>query len=199
MRIDESREMDGASRRTFRKLNNMFTTGTTAPPSTLVRPVGAEYLDTANNRLWIFDGTVWRFVRSIDGVKRAGVVLSASGVSIGAGVSTTLTWTTETSDVDGWIAVSSTTLTVPTGWGGCYDVTCRTTGSISSSSDVEITAVYNGTVVANSAGPFANAIRSLGFTTAGLAAGDTLTFVVFNGSGVAITFTSVLVINWLYP
>lgn len=160
--------------------------------------VGQVYYDTTNHRLWRSNGLRWVFDRAYDATKRAGVVLTAAGQLIGAGASVTINWTAETSDVDGWITAPGTTLVVPAGWGGCYTLTCRTAGSISSSSDVEITTSINGTALFNSAGPLANALRSHSHLAHGLAPADTMSFVIFNGSAVGITFTSVLVLDWLY-
>jgi hypothetical protein len=112
------------------------------PPTALV--LGEEYLDTTNNRLWMWNGTAWKFVRSIDGVKRAGVLLSAAAQAIATGVSTTAMWTTENSDVDGWITAPNGVLTVPAGWDGAYSFTYRVIGSTSATGPVELKVVVNG-------------------------------------------------------
>ena len=159
---------------------------------------GDYYYDTTNKRLWRSNGTQWVFERAYDATKRPGVVLIGAGQVVGAGASVTVSWSAETSDVDGWISAPNTTLTVPAGWAGCYGFTHRCAGNISSSSSIELTAFVNGGSTCNSSGPFANAQRSnTGFYT-GLVAGDTLTFVIFNGSGISITMSNVLVIDWLY-
>jgi len=174
------------------------TRGTSATPPAAVA-VGEEYLDTTNNRLWMWNGTAWKFVRSIDGLKRAGVLLSAAGQAIGAAGSVAAIWTTENSDVDGWIAAPGNLLTVPAGWGGVYDFTYRVVGSTSSSAQVELSLIINGTQSGfNSGGSFANAARALSGVLHGLVPGDTLSFVCFNSSGISITFTSYLAIDWLY-
>lgn len=169
-----------------------------AGPPTGIPVNGRTYYDLTNSRLWRGNGNSWVFERAYDATKRPGVVLQGAGQLIGAGASVTVIWTTETSDVDGWITVPGTTLTVPPGWDGSYVVTHRTFGSVSSVSNVECSMLVNGSLVLNSAGPFANAYRSNTGTFTGLSAGDTLSCVVFNGSAGGITFSNVLVLNWLY-
>lgn len=57
IQIDESREMDSASRRTFRKLTQRTGFGAGAPSGT--GKDGWQYYDTTNHRLYQSDGTGW--------------------------------------------------------------------------------------------------------------------------------------------
>ena len=167
------------------------------PPSGSA-PTSQYYYDTTNKRLWFYNGVAWIFERAYDATKRPGVVLSSASQAVGAGLTVTNSWTTENSDVDGWIVAPSATLTVPTGWDGCYAATYRTAWSSSSSSDIESIVTLNGTAILNAGGPLAFGIRSATGQLRGLVAGDTIDCRSYNGAAISLNMNGVLVLDWLY-
>lgn len=64
-----------------------------------------------------------RHSREADTMTRAGVTLSASSFSVPNGGVTTISWTTETVDTNGYITAPSTTITIPANYGGVYSIT----------------------------------------------------------------------------
>lgn len=66
-----------------------------------------------------------RHGRETDTTTRKGVTLEAASFSVPNGGVTTISWTTETVDAGGYIAVASSTITIPAGLGGVYALSVR--------------------------------------------------------------------------
>ncbi len=66
-----------------------------------------------------------RHGREADSTTRVGCTLEASVFAVPSGATTTISWTTETADTDGFIAVPNATITIPSGKGGLYSFTVR--------------------------------------------------------------------------
>lgn len=83
-----------------------------------------------------------RHSREADTTTRVGVTLAAASFSVPNGGTTTISWTTETVDTSAFIAVPSSTITVPTGLGGIYAITVSGTwaGSFTETRNLFITA-----------------------------------------------------------
>lgn len=108
----------------------------------------------------------------------------AANQSTGAGW-VSISWDTEDADPDGYITVTSTTLTVPTGKGGLHTIDANSVTSAGTASGQYLRVVRNGTdVFMGTDGQQAN--RSLS-TLVRLAQGDTLTIDYYSASGVTLT------------
>jgi hypothetical protein len=87
------------------------------------------------NWLTYYDGSAW-VIRT----GRIGVSLTAATASINSASLTSITFTTENLDTDGFISVSSSTITIPTGLGGIYAISARCGLTSACSGAVEIVA-----------------------------------------------------------
>lgn len=97
-----------------------------ATSSTLPSPPheGQVIYETNTDRLMLYDGTSWVRLAPGTAAGRTGVRLRrAANQSISSGSPTAISWDTEEFDSDGFIAVTSTTATVPTGLSGVYAIT----------------------------------------------------------------------------
>jgi hypothetical protein len=90
-------------------------------------------------------------VRASDILVRTGCRLRrAASQSINSGSSTAISWDTEDEDTDGYIAVTGTTVTIPTGLGGLYAITAHVNGVISEGGgtrsfiDIDMTSTLTG-------------------------------------------------------
>jgi hypothetical protein len=69
-------------------------------------------------------------IRASDILVRRGVRVRRAAVqSIASGSPTAISWDTEDEDLGGFITVTSTTVTIPTGLGGIYAITFRAVGT----------------------------------------------------------------------
>jgi hypothetical protein len=67
-----------------------------------------------------------QFVRASDLPNRVGCRLRrAANQSINSATTTSISWDTEDEDTDGFIAVTASTVTIPTGLGGLYAITAN--------------------------------------------------------------------------
>ncbi len=88
---------------------------------------GMVAYNSDNDEFWTYTGSAWVLLTP----HLAGVsVTRATDQTIGGGATTNITWSAETTDTDGFIAVSSDTITIPAGLGGIYMLTMsvRVTG-----------------------------------------------------------------------
>lgn len=101
------------------------TSAITAPIEGMVAPI------TGDDQISVYDGATWQRHSWYKAAGRIGCVLARTAAqSIANNTLTAITWDTETSDPQGFIAVSSSTLTVPSGYDGIYMARLRaTTGS----------------------------------------------------------------------
>lgn len=100
------------------------TTTSGARPS--VPAEGMVIYETDTDRLMVYSGTAW--VRIAQGTTsgRTGCRLRrAANQSISTNTKTNISWDTEDVDTDGFISVSSTTITIPAGLGGLYSITAN--------------------------------------------------------------------------
>lgn len=83
---------------------------------------GMVIYETDTDRVLIYDGSAWIRTGWSTSAGRTGCALRrAANQSISTGTSyTNITWDTEDADTDGFISVSSTTVTIPSGLGGLY-------------------------------------------------------------------------------
>ena len=172
---------------------------TTAARDTALASVKTEGMlaySVANDRMYMYDGTDWKVVAwgSISG--RPGVVLTGAAQTITTATATDVTWNVETVDVDGWISVPGTTLTVPTGWTGQYIITATGSWSASAGTSQHLVVDINGAARADGMvdGTFSRPTVSV---VASLTATDTVKVRVYHNAGANRDFTPRLEIAYL--
>lgn len=86
---------------------------------------GMTIVETDTDRMLVYDGSAWQRVNHTAAAGRTGCRLRRASASsaITSGTTHTITWDTEDADTDGFIAVSATTVTIPSGLGGLYACT----------------------------------------------------------------------------
>lgn len=172
---------------------------TTAARDTALSSVKTEGMlaaSLADDRLYVYTGSTWQYLGHYSSAGRPGVVLTGAAQTITTSTATDLTWNAESFDVDGWIAVPGTTLTVPTGWGGQYHICCNGSWSASAGTSQHVVIDVNGSARADGMvdGTFSRPTANLLIT---LAAGDTIKCRVFHNAGANRDFTPRLEIAWL--
>lgn len=165
---------------------------------------GMLIYETDTDRFMFYDGTSW--VRHSWGATagRTGCTIRKTGnTSVNNVANATITWTAEDYDSDGFITVSSSTVTIPTGCDGLYMVSCSVLFDFASlaSIGVGIAASLSGTIrgyhgsvlAANNTITSSGTIRTSGTSTIiPMAAGDTLTFSCTQSSGSAQNLTGAI-------
>lgn len=145
---------------------------------------------TGTDRLYVYSGSAWIIVGHWSTSGRVGCRLRrAANQSTSTGGSTNISWDTEDEDTDGFIAVTSATITIPTGMDGLYAVSarCAAASSMGATNVLDITTsglsssgTFNGFNIAN-----ASLITPL-------AAGNTIVCSVYQSSGGAVNVTASL-------
>lgn len=171
-------------------------TGASAPLSSAVD--GMMWFDTANQRLMIYrvsDGT-WQRLGNVQTTSRTGCILRrTTSANINNAVSATVSWEVEDFDSDGFIAVPSTTITIPAGLGGMYSLAISgqwnyaspvNTGASIRVATAGLVYGYHGSTVVAADSVDAGTYQSSGCSAiVPLAAGDTVQFRVANASGIS--------------
>jgi hypothetical protein len=122
--------------------------------------------------------------------RRGGSWRRAANQSIGSGAIAAITWDTEDTDTDGYLALPSTTFTVPTGLGGIYVVTFDVFASTGLSGGGNVYFTIGG---ANRTAAIINNGTSGTVTWSGpLAATVSVTANVYNGHSGSVNFTGSL-------
>lgn len=151
----------------------------------------ADAQDT--DRLMRYNGSAW-----VPSSGRWGTTVTRSGQSVANGVLGTISFDTETQDTDGYITVTSTTVTIPSNLGGIYGVTgtvVRASGSFGTTTGSFLRIVAGGTTY-----DFAptGTDRITGTLSIPLAATNTVTLAINNGDA-TVNMTGVLHVMWLAP
>lgn len=99
---------------------------------------GMTIRETDTDRALTYDGSAWvRTAEWFSSSGRTGVsVRRAANQSIADATTAAITFDTEDVDTDGFIAVSSTTITIPSGLGGLYVLGWHITGESGGSNDI---------------------------------------------------------------
>lgn len=173
------------------------TTG--ARDSAITAPTaGMRVVITGEDRIYEYSGSAWVRTNWYGSAGRTQCLLRrAANQAIGSGSLTAISWDTEDSDPDGFIAVTSSTLTVPAGLGGLYSITVGLTtsgdpgaagfGIIDPSSAADIRFSLGG---GNAVGAHNG---SAGVTWIGpLAAAETVQISGYQNSGGSLNFTGYL-------
>lgn len=153
--------------------------------SGVVRAGMHAYLDDSD-RTYVYTGSAW-----VPAIGRWGTTVTRSGQSVNNGALGTISFDTETADTDGYITVTSTTVTIPSNLGGIYGVTgtvVRASGSFGTTTGSFLRIVAGGTTY--DFGP-TGTDRITGTLTIPLAAADTVTLGINNGDA-TVNMTGVL-------
>ncbi len=114
---------------------------------------GWHIYETDTNREYVYNGGWQRLagMHSTGGARTGCKLVRNANQTITDSSATNITWDTETYDSDGYIAVSSDTITVPTGLGGLYIASLQVawTGSPTTAGDSFVTIVMDGKVFRN--------------------------------------------------
>ena len=166
---------------------------------------GMLIYETDTDRLLVYSGTAWVRVGQGTTSGRTGCTIRKTGnTSVGNVANATITWTAEDVDTDGFIAVSSSTVTIPANLGGLYSVACSVTfdtGGVATTIGVSILANVSGTnygysgsvLAANNTPTQSGNVKTSGMSIAlPLSAGDTLTFSTIQSSGGSLNLTSAI-------
>jgi hypothetical protein len=150
---------------------------------------GMQAIDEANDRKSTYSGSAWVRDSWYGQAGRTGCAISrAANQSISTGSLTAITWDTESQDTDGFITVSSSTITVPSGLDGLYAITLRVALAASTNGLVAISAggvSFEGSYTQPATAPTLTVM-------AGLAAAGTVTGSVYQASGGALNVTGSL-------
>ena len=162
------------------------------------RPTGVEgriIAETDTDRVLIYDGASWIRIGSYSASARSGVnlarIATSQSIPNGAATFTAISWDTETTDTDGYIAVPSTNITIPAGLGGFYAVTATVSFATSPGTNSTIE-FYNSTTSGIWRFPIgaASQIPSALSLVADVAAGDVCQIRVSQASGASINVTA---------
>jgi hypothetical protein len=144
----------------------------------------ADNIDDLNTRLALLDPLA---VRTGCRLRRAAAQSVANSTSV------TISWDTEDQDTDGYIVVTGTTVTIPTGLGGLYAITFHAVGVTTTgrlTNWIEPTSGIAGTPgQLRSVSSGVDTFVTLGVTIP-LLAGDSFISRVFHSNGAAANFTA---------
>jgi hypothetical protein len=159
--------------------------GTTDARWRSVTPDLADYLEERDRELEDYLSNLGRTV---------GCSLQrAANQSIATAPNTTIQWDTESYDTDGYIAVTSGTVTIPAGLGGMYAITTKSVGAAGSASQLEIVAGGVGWAAPNTI----FAITTLSVVIP-LVAGHTIVVNQYHTAGVNVNYTGYLIVDRLH-
>jgi hypothetical protein len=165
---------------------------------------GMLIYETDSDRFMVYDGSSWVRVGNSTTSGRTGCTIRKTGnTSVGNVANATITWTAEDVDTDGFIAVSSSTVTIPTGLGGLYAVSCSvlfdmaTVGTIGVGIQATLSGTirgYHGSVLAaNNTITSSGTIRTSGTSAViPMSAGDTLVFSCTQSTGGSANLTGAI-------
>jgi hypothetical protein len=133
-------------------------------------------------------------IRASDILVRCGCRVRRAAVqSISSGAATAISWDTEDQDTDGFITVTASVVTIPTGKGGLYQITAHLVGTgITGSGAAIILDVtssptgYPADFLSRSTRPATVAASP---SASPLSAGDTFNVQAFHATGSAVDFT----------
>lgn len=161
------------------------------------KPTGTEgqlIAVTNQDRLEVYSGTAWVRVAHWSSAGRTGAVLRRAAVqSIANTTDTAISWDTEDTDTDGFIAVTGSTLTIPTGLDGIYAISAAVAWASSPGANSNVRIALTGTTgdyrtcVGTSTVAYQNQAVS---ATVGLSATNTIAINCYQSTGAAINVTA---------
>jgi hypothetical protein len=164
------------------------------------RPTGVEgrlITESDSDRLMAYSGSAWVRVGNYSSSGRTGFNLSRvalQSISGGATTFTAISFDTELTDTDGFIAVTADTITVPAGLGGIYAIT-GTVGwatAPGTNSSIEIYNVTTGNIYRQAVGGASQMTSCAVSVIIALSTSDQIQLRVSHGGGSAINVTSLL-------
>lgn len=178
-----------------------FSTTTTRDAAITAPVAGMECWTTTPATHWYYSGTAW-IVRGGSAYGRCRL-RRAANQSIPNNTATSISWDTEDLDNGGYIAATSTTITIPTDLGGLYGITFNAVGATSTSGRYFLSIVPTSTITGL---PVEWRVRSDGVETMAsitvetpLNAADSFVCKVFQGNGVAVNHLAWLACTRLAP
>lgn len=163
---------------------------------------GMTVYDQSENRYYVHSGSAWvRTQLSMNAAGRTGCFLRRTNPqSIPHITETAISWDTENTDSDGFIAVTSSTVTIPSGLGGLYSISSRVVwasnpAALGSYVQLDAGSETFRTSVTPSSANIHTQVSAPGVTMA-LAAGDTIVVSVYQASGGALNVTNAKL--WVY-
>lgn len=167
-----------------------FTTSAPGSPTD-----GDLWADTGKYRLNAYDGSAsaWKRISHWRTAGRTGFELSrAANQSVGATSTANVSWDTSVQQYgDTFITVTASTITIPSGLGGLYAVTCSTAGSAAGTASCTLTLTPSSGMWGSAAHVLdggGGSYRATVSMTMALAAGDTLAARIYNPTGGALNF-----------
>lgn len=161
------------------------------------KPAGTEgqlIAVTNQDRLEVYSGTAWVRVGGWSSAGRTGAVLRrAATQSIGITSDTAISWDTEDTDTDGFITVTSSTITIPSGLDGIYSISAAVAWASSPGANSNVRIALTGvsgdyrTCVGTSTVAYQNQVVS---ATVALAATNTVAINCYQSTGGAINVTA---------
>jgi hypothetical protein len=166
---------------------------TAARDAAITAPVAGQVCWTTTPAThWYYSGAAWVIAGGSTWARCR--LRRAANQSIPNNVSTTFTWDTEDQDSGGYITVSSTTITIPTGLDGSYDITVNalgTTGGTRNFLEIGLTSAVTGNPTAFRQAMGAAENRGLiSVTGLPLAAADSMTVNLLHQAGAAANWTA---------
>lgn len=167
---------------------NIICTSSTRPSAPFE---GMRIIETDTDTALVYSGSAWVRVANYSSTGRVGCSVSRSTTqNATTGSLTTVTWTVEDFDPLGFIAVPSSTITIPSGYGGLYiasiDLVSGTATSWEFVEFITTARTYDHAMSGAATGnPSATMLMPM-------AAGDTLQIKVRQSSGSTVTMTPVM-------
>lgn len=161
------------------------------------KPTGTEgqlIAVTNQDRLEVYSGSAWVRVAGWSSAGRTGTVLRrAATQSITTATDTQISFDTEDTDTDGFIAVTATTITIPSGLDGIYAITGAVAWASSPGANSNVRIELGGTTgdyrtcVGTSTVAFQNQQVA---ATVGLSATNTISLRCYQSTGASINVTA---------
>ena len=165
------------------------------------RPTGVEgriITETDTDRIVCYDGSSWVRIGGYTSTGRTGVSLARffTTQTINQNTWTAISWDVETVDTDGFIAVTSDTITIPSGLGGVYMATASVSYNLTPGTDAAIEFYVNGASNGRFAVGNGSQMTSCGATAVlVVAAADTVQVRVYQSAAATRTLAGSL---WMY-
>jgi hypothetical protein len=156
---------------------------------------GMAIYETDTDRLLTYDGAAWVRIAHASVAGRTGCRLRrAAAQSIPDSSATSISWDTEDQDTDGFIAVTATTITIPSGLGGLYAITASIVPASSVNNRMLVDLALTSAITGMST-PLRNegntpSTRGSGTWVIPLLAADSFTVQIFHTHGSAKDFTA---------
>jgi hypothetical protein len=170
------------------------------------RPAGTEgqvIYETDTDRVLMHDGAAWVRIAHGSASGRTGCRLRrAANQSITTATDTTVTWDTEDQDTDGFITVSSDTITIPSGLDGVYAMTAYVVWAATPGATSNVRFEFAGTTGDFRTSVGASSVAFQAQTVAvpcwALSATNTVKLRVYQATGASINITAALQLFRLY-